>query len=437
MAHQIRISLPEPGKSDRTVSIPEHKGLCVIVNPSGGRKWAFRYRSSGIPRIIRIGDYDDMDETAAKGIWGAYRREVDEGGDPYSRLKQSRANKRREVARVKQEREVEAFTVAALVDNYTAWMKRQGKRSARDVERIIGKHLPADWRPRPVATIGKVQARGLYDDLTAKGNPRLPDLVAANLKAAWNHAERTRDDPIPNPWRVLKLNRTTRRTRTLDDDELKELVEHLESPDFGTPDLRDALWLALLTAARRGEIAAMNKAHINHRRRLWIIPAEAHKTGHKTREPYAIPLTARPLEIVKRRKGRPWLFPAPNDADNHLRGDRLSIWLAEVLAKANMEPFGWHDIRRSVATGMQALGIAPHIIERCLNHADTSSVAAHYQYHDYTKEAREAFNTWAMHIDAMRPSVQADNVTPIQPKAGGEYMGTVGQTAPGLPKKTP
>jgi|GEM_PF-5745293 len=418
MTHQIQISFPDPGTSDRTVSVPGHKGLCVIVNPSGGRKWAFRYRSEGIPRIIRIGDYDDMDEVAALGIWGAYRREVDDGGDPYIRQKRGRAERRRAAARAKKAQALAAFTVAQLADNYTAWLKRQGKRSARDVERIIAKHLPDAWRVMPVASIGKVQARALYDELTARGNPRLPDLVAANLKAAWNHAERTRDDSIPNPWRALKLNRTTRRVRTLDEAELADLVEHLESTEFGSQDLRDALWVALYTAARRGEIAGMSKDHINQRRRLWIIPASEHKTGHKTREPYIIPLPGRALDIVKRRKGNPWVFPAPSDEGNHLGGDRLSIWLAEALSKANMEPFGWHDIRRSVATGMQTMSVAPHIIDRCLNHADTSSVASHYQHHDYAREAREAFTAWAAHVDSLRPSMRSANITVIEATRG-------------------
>ena len=56
-----------------------------------------------------------------------------------------------------------------------------------------------------------------------------------------------------------------------------------------------------------------------------------------------------------------------------------------------------HDIRRTVATNMAILGIAPHVIEAVLNHKTgiVSGVAAVYNRHAYMNEKREALERWA------------------------------------------
>jgi integrase len=61
-----------------------------------------------------------------------------------------------------------------------------------------------------------------------------------------------------------------------------------------------------------------------------------------------------------------------------------------------------HDLRRSFASGLQRLGVAPHIVELALNHRSGtfSGVAGIYQRHRYAKEVREAFELWSKHVAA-------------------------------------
>jgi integrase len=68
------------------------------------------------------------------------------------------------------------------------------------------------------------------------------------------------------------------------------------------------------------------------------------------------------------------------------------------LAKlSKVKGFVLHDIRRTVASGLQGVGIAPHVIERVLNHK-TGGIQRVYQRHEYGKEKREALDRWAEHI---------------------------------------
>jgi integrase len=60
-----------------------------------------------------------------------------------------------------------------------------------------------------------------------------------------------------------------------------------------------------------------------------------------------------------------------------------------------------HDLRRSCASGLAALGVQPHIIEACLNHRSgvIRGLARTYNRHSYDGEKRAALEQWATHIE--------------------------------------
>jgi len=64
-------------------------------------------------------------------------------------------------------------------------------------------------------------------------------------------------------------------------------------------------------------------------------------------------------------------------------------------------PWRLHDIRRTVATGMQALNIRTEIIESVLNHVSgfRSGIVSVYQCYDYRKEKRQALVAWGRFLD--------------------------------------
>ena len=78
-------------------------------------------------------------------------------------------------------------------------------------------------------------------------------------------------------------------------------------------------------------------------------------------------------------------------------------------AKARLDELsgvtGWrlHDIRRSVATGMQRLGIRLEVTEAVLGHTSGSraGIVAVYQRHEYGPEKRAALNAWAREVESL------------------------------------
>jgi integrase len=72
--------------------------------------------------------------------------------------------------------------------------------------------------------------------------------------------------------------------------------------------------------------------------------------------------------------------------------------------KIKLTPWRIHDLRRTAATRMAALGHPIHVVERVLNHvagSTTGGLIAVYQRHDYLPERRAALEAWAMYLKGL------------------------------------
>ena len=64
-----------------------------------------------------------------------------------------------------------------------------------------------------------------------------------------------------------------------------------------------------------------------------------------------------------------------------------------------VRPWVVHDLRRPMATHMERIGVAPHIIEVCLGHA-LKGVAGVYRHYAYLPEKTAALQKWADELTA-------------------------------------
>ena len=62
-----------------------------------------------------------------------------------------------------------------------------------------------------------------------------------------------------------------------------------------------------------------------------------------------------------------------------------------------------HDLRRTFATNLAALGVRLEVTEKLLNHVSGSlgGIVAVYQRHDYMDEMRQAMETWEARLAAL------------------------------------
>ena len=131
---------------------------------------------------------------------------------------------------------------------------------------------------------------------------------------------------------------------------------------------------------------------------VWRMPAEATKMG-RARE---LPLPGAAVELIRalpRIAGATFVFPSARaGSDLAMSGFSKAKRRLDQLSGVT----GWriHDLRRSVATGLQRLGIRLEVTEAALGHIGGSrgGIVGVYQRHAYSAEQRAALEQWADHL---------------------------------------
>jgi integrase len=182
------------------------------------------------------------------------------------------------------------------------------------------------------------------------------------------------------------------RERVLDDDELARVWKACSDDAFGK-----VIRLLILTGARRAEVGGMRWSELDFERGTWVIPAERVKNGRQHTLPLT-PLAISIIESVPRRVGRDHLFGTRSDGG-------LSHWhaKAELDQRLTIKPWRVHDLRRTLATRLCDLGIAPHVVEQILNHQSghRAGIVGVYNRSSYEREVKAALALWSDHVRAL------------------------------------
>src|SRR5215204_5572018 len=96
MAHTLTARTVEtikPGSKRDEIPDRHLPGLYLVVQPTGAKSWAVRYRSGGRPRKHTIGSYPAIDLKSARDLAGKAMRSVAEGRDPGREKVQERTAK--------------------------------------------------------------------------------------------------------------------------------------------------------------------------------------------------------------------------------------------------------------------------------------------------------------------------------------------------------
>ena len=178
------------------------------------------------------------------------------------------------------------------------------------------------------------------------------------------------------------------RSRVLTDAELRAVwtaAEHTEGH------FRTIVRLLILTGMRRGECAALQATWVQDS--TITLPKEATKNGREHTFPVGV-MGVSILADTLPEDGPSLLFPARGKPTTPFNGWSKSKTVIDK--RANIAPWTLHDLRRTFATNLAQMGVAPHIVERLINHVTgtISGVAAIYNRHAYMDEMRAATDAW-------------------------------------------
>ena len=221
------------------------------------------------------------------------------------------------------------------------------------------------WVEGRRASEAREVAAAIRDDLlqayaSATVNRSLGALKKA-LRMAWDHGR----TPVDYSSLVKRIPENNQRTVYLTMEQVKTIADHASEP------VRAAIWIALLTGCRRGEVCKIAADDIGAR----SIRLQAGNT--KT-------LRYREVPIVPAL--RPWLayLPLPIGFEGVKSGFR------RAREAAGMPHVHFHDLRHSCATILLGLGVDLHVVREILGH--TSIKTTERYAHVMLAPQREALN---------------------------------------------
>ena len=353
-------------------------GLALRVSYGGGKSWAFFYRIGGRLRRMSLGTFPAVSLAEAREAWREARQDVQLGRDP-------------SLGRKGEKGATDFKTVAE------DWLRRdQGKnRSLHLVTRALERDVIPLWGQRSIADLARRDILDLIDGIVDRGSPIMARRVHAYLHRLFRWSV-GRGIIAVNPMTDLpKPGSETRRDRVLTDKELVAVWRGAEQ--LGWP-YGPRIQLLILTGARREEISALRWSELKLERAQIELKGDRTKGG----EGHFIPLSPAALAVfanVPRIAGSDLVFT--------LGGSKtVKSWTrakAQLDALVPIEPWRIHDLRRTVATGLQKLGLSLQVVEAILGHisGSRSGVVGIYQRHNYADEKRGAIRAWGQYVMAL------------------------------------
>jgi integrase len=373
----------KPGAERREIPDPGQANLYLLLQPSGRRGYAVRYRFAGKPKKLTLPRGLSLAEARAQAA--AAMADVERGIDPADEKKTAEAKKA----------EAAENTLHAVAKVY---MQLAGAklRSAKSRQSILDRLLLPRLGSKPMDQIEREHVIRVLDRVEVENGPRMADMALAVLGRILNWYEirtsRFRSPLVRGMQRVKPSERA--RTRMLSDEEIKRVWD--ACGDERLHIYGAAFRFLLLTGARRSEATGMKRSEIKDG--VWTLPKERSKNGQEI----VRPLSRAALKIIATVPiitGSELIFTVSGASPVHLDSGRDN-------SKKRLDQIsgvhGWviHDLRRCARSLMSRAGVQYDAAELCLGHRLPGGLIRRtYDTHNFVAEKRRAFELLAREID--------------------------------------
>lgn len=451
------LTLREPGGIVGRVRVGQ-RGITVLFR--------YEFKLNGTKRDQALGSWPKKSLADIRAERDRLRVTVGDGINPTTAKKAARIEKQAAIEATIAGAKRQAAENLTVADLFIEWLKDGVARQDGNAEltRSFTKDVLPSIGKKPLRALTEKDILAMLRAVRERGVNRYVVSLFADLNQmlAWGEKRK--------PWRGLMIDGNPaelvevkklldhdyqeERDRILTVDEIRELrdiFERMERDYAALPPGQKysgvrplerkaqlALWICLGTLCRIGELLKAEWRHVDLGKGTWFLPAKNTKGHRGTRQDHHVFLSTFALRQLKELHtltgNTPYLFPATNHTGHvDLKsiskrvGDRQEQFKKRskplsgrrndntlVLSKGTNGDWTPHDLRRTGATMMQALGVTLEIIDRCQNHLlGGSKVRRHYLHHDYAKEKTEAWRLLGERIDAI---LAADNGLPINQK---------------------
>jgi integrase len=375
----------------------------------------WRYSFDGKVRQVRLGSWpktnlkllrDKRDILLGKlksGIDPLAIKEIERLKNKADRIeaKQAQTNRLQELA-TKNAR----ITIRELFELWLSTDLKNRKDSGKEALRAFERDVFPIIGDLAVEEVNKTHIQHIIDLMLKRGVKRMTTRVLSDLRQLFGFAidrEYIEADPTARI-KKHKIGGNTERERYLTESELTLLFEKL--PISGLMKTSQiALLIQLSTITRISEILGAKWQSIDFERQIWTIPDTKNGKAH------IIQLSSfamNQFESLRQQSGlTEWIFPAANLTqpvgvktitkqvmDRQRTNGKPLAGRTKQTDSLTLKNGKWvpHDLRRTGATLMAELGVLPEVIERCLNHTESSKIKRIYQRPQYESPMREAWD---------------------------------------------
>jgi|SRR5579862_93879 len=346
------------------------RGFGVRVYPSGKKTFVLSYRASGRKRLLTLGDFPALSFDKAQDMAASYRLQIGEGGDPVAERRMQLI-----AGQLSPQPQVTANkSVGALCDTYLN-LHASKKKSGNGDRQLINRFVRPAWGKLKAEAVTRAHVAMLHAQVSRK-TPGQANRLLTVIKTIWNKARiwGLVPDNHANPAFGVQMNKETPRERFVSEQELPSLANAIEQePDVR---VRSALWLFLLTGARKSELLEARWEHVDIERRELRIPRP------KQGKPHVYPLSVRAMEVLKqlpRYDGNPFLIPGDRQG-GHLVN--ISKPWNRVRARCGLADVTLHDLRRSVGSWLAMSGHSLIQIGKVLGHSSPKTTQIYARLND-------------------------------------------------------
>ncbi|MCL2000829.1 MAG: integrase arm-type DNA-binding domain-containing protein [Planctomycetes bacterium] len=372
------------------------EGLFLLVTPSGGKWWRFKYRLEGKEKLLSLGVYpavglkearqkrDDAKEMLAKGI------------DPS-------AHKQAVKAAAKTVSSEESLSFEAVAREWhakktTALSPGHRKKILSRLEKQLFPFIGEIPLSRLASTDILSAVRHAEDRGVIETAHRLAQLAGQVCRYA-RLVGYAKYDVASGLVEALPAVKTEHHAAITDPAEVGCLLRAIDGYQ-GDISTIYALKIMPYVFVRSGELRAAEWVEIDFENALWTIPAGR----MKMKRPHVVPLARQvvslfeDLEAVK--GSGPFVFPSMISASRCISDMGLLNALRRMGYGRGVATI--HGFRTTASTLLNERGYRPDVIEAQLSHGEGNKIRAAYNRAEYLPERRAMMQEYADYLDGLR-----------------------------------
>ena len=370
----------------------DDKGLFVIVRPTGGKLWRFKFRYQGKEQQLSLGIYPEVSLKDARQRRDEARQKLAEGKDPGAEKKRAAV-----AAAISA-----GNTFKVVAEEFIDKQQREGRavatlaKSRWHLDRLDKLHS------RPIAEIEAFELLAVLKKLETRGNLEAARQIRSFASRVFRYGvatTRCKRDVAADLIGALIAPKVKHHAAIVDPVQVGALLRAIENYE-GQPSTHHALRLAPHVFVRPGELRQAEWTEFDLNATVWTIPA----IRTKMRKEHLVPLTPQALSILKDVQkitgGGRLVFPG-------LRGGRP---LSENTFNAALRRLGYghdemtaHGFRAMASTLLNQSGKwRPDVVERALAHGERDKIRAAYNRAEYWDERVAMAQWWSDYLDALR-----------------------------------